>query len=130
MADQTDTNIPQQNRNEAIGLEELVRSMRGLARSTRSLGESTFEVAQREIGMAIRISEQLRDAVITESALQKARKSPLASVTRQDAHRLVDLIADTGTVLTQTVVEFVERFVDDPRPRDIKRPVNIEGAED
>jgi len=126
---QISTNIPD-NSDDVIGLEDLVRSVRGLARSTRDLAESTAEVAERELNMAIRISEELRDSVLSEKALEKARQDPLAASARDDAHRVVDIVADVGIVLTQSAVGFLERFADDRRPALAKRRVEIGNGDD
>lgn len=97
------------------GLEDVVRSVRALARSTRTIAEATGHVAERELAMAISISEQLRDSVMSAQTLERARKEELPAKLRQDAHRVVDLFADLGAVAFVTGVRFVEAFVDEPR---------------
>ncbi|HLA43846.1 MAG TPA: hypothetical protein VJZ27_10440 [Aggregatilineales bacterium] len=125
MPEQAKTRNEQSRTQDTIGLEDLTRSVRGLARSTRNLGEATFDVAERELNMAIRISEQIRDSVVSKDAIEKARKSPIASSVRDDAHRIVDLVADVGIVVAQSAVEFLERFADDRRPPTAKERVEI-----
>ena len=50
------------------GLEDVVRSVRSLAQSTRTLGARAGSVAERELAMAINISAQLRDEVLNAAA--------------------------------------------------------------
>lgn len=98
------------------GLEDVVRSLRALVRSTRKLGGASIEVLERELAMAIDISEQLRDRVISQEALERARSDKLAADARRSAHRIVDLVADVGTVGIMSAIDFVENFVDQRRP--------------
>jgi len=98
------------------GLEDVVRSVRALARTTRNLGELSAEVVERELAMAINISEQLRSDVISAQTLEEARKQSLPSKLRKDVHDTVDLVADVGSVLFLIATRFVENFVDQARP--------------
>jgi hypothetical protein len=97
------------------GLEDVTRSMRALARQTRTLGGSAAKVAERELAMAIRIASRLRDETISSERLERLRNAELAAHLRQDAHNLVDVVADLGAVMGQSVVDFVERFLDERR---------------
>lgn len=126
MADRPDNTTSTKPQDDTIGLEDLTRSVRGLARATRNLSESAAEVAERELNMAIRISETIHKSVLSEKAIEKARSNPLAAGFRDDAHRVVDMVADVGTILTQSAVEFLERFADDRRPPSVKERVEIE----
>lgn len=98
------------------GLEDVVRSVRALARSTRGVTESAVAVAERELAMAIAISEQLRDRIISAKALEEARQQNLSSRFRQDAHRALDLMADAVAVAQLTAIRFFENLVDERRP--------------
>lgn len=98
------------------GLEDVVRSVRALARTTRGLGEDAASVLERELAMAIGISEKLRDEMVSEKALAEAREARLVARLREDAHRLVDLAADAGSVLYVNSVKFLEKFTDERRP--------------
>ena len=98
------------------GVEDVTRSVRELARRTRELGESVADVAERELAMAIRISARVRDEVISANKLAEARRSPLSAKLRQDAHEIVDVVADVGTVLAISTVDFFESFTDERRP--------------
>jgi len=101
---------------EAAGIEDVFRSVRALARQTRGLAESAASVAERELAMAISIAEQLRDKVIAQETLERARREELPARLRQDAHRTLDLVADAASVAYVTVLGFAESFIDDPRP--------------
>jgi hypothetical protein len=98
------------------GLEDVTRSIRGLLRMARRLGESTADVAERELAMAIRISEQIRDNIISEKALERARNERLSAQLRQDARRVVDLVADAGSLVFVSMLDFLENFADEDRP--------------
>ncbi|MCC6534093.1 MAG: hypothetical protein IT531_16210 [Burkholderiales bacterium] len=98
------------------GLEDVVRSVRALARSSRNVAESAVAVAERELAMAISISERLRDSVVTAQTLEEARKQPLPARLRQDAHRALDVMADATAVAQLALLRFVEGFVDERRP--------------
>lgn len=98
------------------GLEDVIRSVRALARTTRNLTEGAGHVVERELAMAITISEQLRDNLLTKEVLERARAEKLPAKLRQDTHRMVDLFADVTAVAFTTAVRFVENFVDERRP--------------
>ena len=104
-------------RDNAAGLEDVVRSVRELARMSRGLAESTANVAERELAMAIDISEKLRDSIVSAEALRRARAEDLPARLRQDAHRALDLVADVGAIAYTSAISFVESFVDRPRPK-------------
>lgn len=98
------------------GLEDVTRSVRALARATRSVGESAADVIERELAMAINISEQIRDRVISPDMLAEARSEGLPARLREDAHRALDLVADVGSIAYTSLLEFLERFTDERRP--------------
>jgi len=106
------------------GLEDVVRSVRSLARATRNLGTASADVVERELAMAINISEQLRNEVISAETLEDARKQSLPSRLRKDAHDTVNLVADVGSVLFLVASRFVENFVDQRRPELPERSVS------
>lgn len=98
------------------GLEDVVRSVRVLARSARNLGVASAEVVERELAMAISISAQLRDDVISKAMLEEARREELPAKLRKDAHDTVNLLADAGAVLFLAATRFLENFADQRRP--------------
>src|SRR5207249_2354815 len=70
--DMTETNATTasaQGKEPATGLEDVVRSLRRLTRNSRNLATESGDVLERELGMAIQISEQLRDSVFAEESL-------------------------------------------------------------
>jgi hypothetical protein len=99
-----------------IGLEDLTRSVRALLRSGRSLSTSTLEVAERELAMAIGISESIRDDIVTRESLQRARHKGVMASFRNDGHRMVDLIMDVGSIAVNSGLDFLENFADQHRP--------------
>ncbi len=100
---------------DTTGVEDVVRSVRELARGTRDLGGDAAEVVERELSMAIEISEKIRDQVVSREMLKRARDMELHGRFRKDAHRVIDLVADTGAVALLAALDFLERFVDERR---------------
>ena len=68
------------------GLEDVTRSVRAVLRATRSVGEASADVLERELAMAINISEQIRDNVVSEKMLKEARTVGLPARLREDRH--------------------------------------------
>lgn len=97
------------------GLEDVVRSVRTLARTTRGLAVDSAGVLERELAMAIRISEQIRDSALSAESLAEARRSELPARLRKDAHQALDLAADVASVGLLVAMRFFEGFVDEPR---------------
>jgi len=93
-------------------LEELSRSLRNLVRSGRTVADASANVIERELAMAIRISEALRDDIFSQELLDRARKEPLPVRFREDLHRAVDLGADLGAVAYVTSIRFIDSFAD------------------
>ena len=101
---------------ERIGLEDVLRAARQLARETRGLAESTAGVLERELAMALTVAESLRDKLVSPQALEQSRAHPLMSRLRSDAHRAVELGMDALATSYVFSVDLVENFVDRPRP--------------
>ena len=99
------------------GLEDVVRSVRELARSTRTVGLDAAHIVERELAMVMTISERIRDNTLSTDILQKARSKPLLANLRQDAHRAVDLVADVASVAYVTASDFFEGLIDERRPK-------------
>lgn len=108
------------------GLEDVVRSVRALARQTRGLAEGAAGVAERELAMGLSVAEQLRDALITKEALAQSRSMELIARLRLDAHRALDLAMDAAATTYVFGVKFVEAVVD--RPREAAGEVKSRGA--
>lgn len=103
-------------RNEASGVEDVTRAVRSLARGSRDLLTDAGEVLERELAMAVAVSERIRDDAVSEELLRDARSVRVQAELRDSAHRVVDLIADAVGVATVTAVRFGEAMVDQPRP--------------
>lgn len=100
---------------ERTGLEDVVQSVRALARATRAVGLDAGQVLERELAMAITISERLRDSTISREALEKSRQQPLAAALRRDAHRALDLVADAAGVAVVSSFDLLGGFIDERR---------------
>ena len=112
------------------GLEDVVRSLRELTRTGRELATSTTDVLEREIAMAISISEDIQASFIRPEALEEIRTAGVAGRLRGDAHRALDLAADTVVIASLSVIRLAERFADQPRPRldPARRPIRHPAA--
>ena len=97
------------------GLEDVTRSVRAVIRASRAVGEASADVLERELAMAISISEQIRDNVFSEKMLEKARTEGLPARLRSDAHRALDLAADAGAIVYNSALTFLENFADERR---------------
>ena len=102
--------------NATEGIEDLTRSVRVLARNSRNLVTDAGEVLERELAMAVEVSERLRAQTVSEELLAEARAVRVQAGLRRSAHGVVDLVADAVGVATVSAVRFVETMVDQPRP--------------
>lgn len=100
----------------ATGLEDITRSLRAVLRASREIGEVSADVAERELALAIRISENIRDRIVADKMLEEARAEPLMSRLRDNTHRAVDLFADATSVAFVNGKQFLESFADESRP--------------
>lgn len=103
-------------REPTTGLEDVVRSVRALLRTSRNLGTASIEVLERELAMAITISERIRDDIVSPETLERTRKQGLTARFRKDAHDVVDLLADAGGIAFNGALDFLEGFADTRRP--------------
>ena len=101
---------------DGAGLADVVRSVRVLARQSRELVEQAGCVAERELAMALSVTEDVRDRLVSKEALEKARSQALLRGLRHDAHRAVDIAFDAAATLYVFSVDLVEAFLDQPRP--------------
>lgn len=110
-------------RDQAKGLDDLTHAVRVLAHSSRDLVTDAGSVLERELAMAVTVSERLRDEAVSEELLREARSLRVQSGLRESAHNVVDLVADAVGVATVTAVRFGEAMVDEPRsPRPVVSP--------
>lgn len=100
----------------AAGLEDVTHAVRVLARNSRSLIADAGEVLEREVSMAVAMSERVRDEAVSKEMLKEARALRVHSDIRDSAHRVVDLVADAVGVASISVIRFAERMADEPRP--------------
>jgi hypothetical protein len=107
---------PQAAAANVVGLEDVTRSVRALLRSTRNLGTASLEVLERELAMAISISEGIRDDIVSREALERVRSEGVMAKFRLDSHRVVDLALDAGSLAVNSGLEFLENFADRRRP--------------
>lgn len=105
------------------GLEDLMRSVRALARSSRNLGLEATQIAERELAMAIQVSEEIRDRIVSQEFLERARADKLSSNFREDAHRGVDLVFDAVSVAAISFTDLLEGIFAERRP-DLKGSVS------
>lgn len=104
-------------REEAGGVEDLARAVRTLAHNSRDLLTDAAEVLERELAMAVAVSERLRDEAVSEELLRDARSVRVQAGLRESAHNVLDLVADAVGVATVTAVRFGEAMVDEPRAK-------------
>lgn len=90
------------------GADNITRSLGSLVNSSFRLAETGADVIERELAMVIRLSQQVRDEVISAELLATARKQPIPARFRQDAHAVVDLVGDVGAVLFQSSINFID----------------------
>lgn len=98
------------------GLEDVVAAVRTLTRSGLSLIESGGDVLERELSMVVKLSEQLRDRVVKPETLDGARSNEFYSRLRADAHQLVDVLADAGTVAVLSAIELATQVAEELPP--------------
>src|SRR5579862_2004853 len=84
--------------------DDVLASLQSVTRGGGRLAESGGNVLEREINMAVSLSEDIRDAVFSEDTLHKARSQALNGRLRRDGHRVVDLLADVGGVTVHTMI--------------------------
>ena len=108
--------------------DDIARSLGSLVDSSFRLAETGAEVMERELAMVIRLSQRVRDQVISAELLETARKQPIPARFREDAHAVVDLMADLGAVAFQSSLNFIEGLTGrPPRPIAIDHPVHVVG---
>jgi hypothetical protein len=90
------------------GVDDIGRSLGKLVDSSFHLAETGAEVMERELALVIRLSQRVRDQVISAELLAQARKQPIPARFREDAHAVVDLVADVGAVFFQSSINFID----------------------
>jgi hypothetical protein len=95
--DGTMTNQPSQTPAEGT-FDDVSRSLKAVIRSSRNLGENSIDFVARELAMAVRLSEQVRDEIFSAELLAESRQSSVPASFRGSAHRAVDVVADLGSI--------------------------------
>lgn len=108
--------MAEDTKRDAAGLEDVIRSVRVLARNARTLVEDAGGVAERELAMLLTVAEDTRDRLASKEALELGRAHPLFGALRADAHRAVDLGFDVAATGYVVVRDAFEGFLDQPRP--------------
>ena len=83
------------------GLADVLDSARQLATQLRGAARGVGQLGERELAMIIGTGEDVRDRVISEELMAKARQDPLVASLRQTAHRGLDLGFDAMAVGVQ-----------------------------
>lgn len=78
--------------------DDVSRSLKAVIRSSQHVGENTLDFVSKELAMAVKLSEQIRDEVFSAELLEEARTNSVAASFRATAHRAVDVAADVGSV--------------------------------
>lgn len=90
--------------------DDVSRSLKAVVRSSRTLGENSIDFVGREIAMAVKLSEQVRDEVFSPQLLEEARHSPVPASFRRSAHKAVDVVADVGSIGYLLALRVVDSF--------------------
>ena len=89
-------------------IDDMLKALRSVGRSGGAVVSVSGNALERELDMAIRLSEQIRDSVINPETLAEARQQRLHEQIRADAHRLVDIVADFGAVAVLQMIRFAD----------------------
>lgn len=82
--------------------EEVRSALVELMEAGREVGALSLQVAERQLDAAIGVAERVRDDLVGEEQQQRARQQEgLLQSLRQDAHRIVDVVADLGVYLLE-----------------------------
>ena len=89
-------------------IDDMLTALRSVGHSGGTVIRASGNALERELDMAVRLSEQIRDSVISPAALAEARENEFSAQMRADAHRLVDLVADFSGVAVLQVAHFAD----------------------
>jgi hypothetical protein len=92
-------------------IDDMLKALRSVGRSGGTVVNASGNALERELDMAIRLSEEIRDSVINPATLAEARQQRFHEQLRADAHRLIDIIADFGGVAALQMVRFADGFL-------------------
>jgi hypothetical protein len=89
-------------------VDEVFSSFRELTHSGGTVLAAGGAALERELNMAIRLSEQIRDSVLTAKSIEQARAQKLNKSLRADGHRIVDVLADVTGVAAAAAVRLAD----------------------
>jgi hypothetical protein len=92
------------------GLDDLLKSLETVTKGGGRLAVSGGNLIEREIRMAVGLSDQIRDSVFSSEALDEVRAQPLYGRLRSDGYRVVDLLADVGGITAQGIIRAADGF--------------------
>lgn len=92
------------------GLDDVLSSLQAITDGGGRVALTGGNLIERELQMAVSLSEQVRDSIFSAEALDEARAQPLNARLRSDGHRVVDLLADVGGVTVQGAVQAFHGF--------------------
>ncbi len=112
----TTTNTATHTENKTSGgIENVAKSARTLLRSLSGLSTTSLKMIERELAVAISVSEQIRDGLVTPLALESTRKKEVVNQFRADAHRAVDMAIDAGGLVLNIGLDFLDKFAEPNR---------------
>ena len=94
----------------ANGLDDILASLQAVTRGGGRLAVTGGNLLEREFNMAVSLSEEVRDSVISREALESVRAQPINRRLRDEGHRFVDLLTDVGGVLVHGTVNAFDAF--------------------
>ena len=92
--------------------DDVAHSVGELVRAVQALLDSAAGLAERELAMAIRVAERVRDEVIAKEALHEARERPILSAFRRDAVGIVNLAADAGALTVHNLSKLATGYTE------------------
>jgi len=106
----TENQVRLMQRDLTNGLDDLIASLQAVTRGGGRLAVSGGNLVEREVNMAVSLSEDVRDSIFSTQALKDARAQPLNGRLRTDGHRIVDLLVDIGGVTVHGALRAADTF--------------------
>jgi len=92
------------------GIDDILAALQSVTRSGGRVAVTGGNLVEREINLAISLSEDVRGSLFSAEALEEARAQPLNRRLRSDGHRFVDLAVDVGGVTVHGALRAAESF--------------------
>jgi hypothetical protein len=109
------------------GIDDILASLQSVTRGGGRVAVTGGSLVEREINMAISLSEDIRDSLFSAEALAAARAQPLNKRLRTDGHRLVDLLVDVGGVTVHGALNAADSFFAQRPPIRESETASVEG---